>query len=78
MVVSIVKAVTGRNSTHWGHDGNMPVPPLFEKMFEKAMEKRDVESRALRERIEVLEKIVTDSHASVDLANEIDRLRDKR
>ena len=32
----------------------------------------------LRERIEVLEKIVTDSHASVSLADEIDKLRDKR
>ena len=49
---------------------------MFEKMLEKAMEERDAEIQALRERVEVLEKIVTDSHASISLASEIDKLRD--
>lgn len=55
---------------------NTHVPPMFEKMLEKAMEERDAEIQVLRERIEVLEKIVTDTHASVSLADEIDRLKD--
>jgi hypothetical protein len=55
---------------------NTHVPPMFEKMLEKAMEERDSEIRNLRERVEVLEKIVTDNHASVSLASEIDKLRD--
>ena len=63
----------------WHHNPrNMHVPPMFEKMLEKAMEERDAEIASLRERIEVLEKIVTDSHASSSLASEIDRLRDTK
>src|SRR5687767_6427407 len=57
---------------------NTHVPPMFEKMLEKAMEERDAEIQDLRERVEVLEKIVTDSHASVSLASEIDKLRDAK
>jgi len=37
---------------------NMAVPPMFQKMLEKAMAERDTEMQQLRERIEVLEKIV--------------------
>ncbi len=51
---------------------------MFDKMLEKAMQERDAEIKGLKERIEVLEKIVTDSHASVSLASEIDRLRDAK
>lgn len=57
---------------------NTHVPPMFEKMLEKAMEERDAEIANLRERIEVLEKIVTDNHKSASLASEIDRLRDAK
>lgn len=42
------------------------------------MEERDAEIASLRERIEVLEKIVTDAHASTTLASEIDKLRDSK
>jgi hypothetical protein len=54
---------------------NLHVPPMFNKMLEKAMAERDAEIQALRERIEVLEKIVTDAHKSNALADEIEKLR---
>lgn len=54
------------------------VPPMFQKLLEKAMVERDGEIRALRERIEVLERIVTDNHKRTSLADEIDRLRDQK
>lgn len=72
--------IAGPFSKHkhgWGKESNMQVPPMFQKLLEKAMEERDVEIRQLRERIEVLEKIVTDTHKSSSLADEIERLRDK-
>lgn len=76
--IKIAKIKNGEDHG-WHHSPrNMKVPPLFEKMLEKAMEQRDAEIKALRERVEVLEKIVTDSHASVSLASEIDRLKDSK
>ena len=56
---------------------NTHVPPMFSKMLEKAMAERDTEINKLRERIEVLEKIVTDNHKVSTLADEMERLRDK-
>jgi membrane protein implicated in regulation of membrane protease activity len=35
------------------------------------------EVQQLRERIQVLERVITDNHGSVDLTEEIDRLRDR-
>ena len=35
------------------------------------------EVQQLKERIQVLERVVTDNHASVDLDREIERLRDR-
>jgi hypothetical protein len=35
------------------------------------------EVRELRARIQVLERVITDNHGSSDLADEIDRLRDR-
>jgi len=76
--IAIAKIKSGADHG-WHHKPrNMHVPPMFEKMLEKAMEERDAEIKNLRERIEVLEKIVTDSHASVSLASEIDKLRDAK
>lgn len=57
---------------------NTHVPPMFHKLLEKAMAERDTEINNLRERIEVLEKIITDTHKSTSLADEIERLRDNR
>lgn len=57
---------------------NMHVPPMFHKLLEKAMAERDAEIQVLRERVEVLEKIVTDGHRSSTLADEIEGLRDRK
>lgn len=64
------------NRQFWGRNPKH-VPPMFRKMTDKAMEDRDALIESLRERIEVLEKIVTDQHRhskSRDLSDEIDRL----
>lgn len=57
---------------------NAHVPPMFNKMLEKAMAERDAELQKLRERVEVLERIATDGRKSHDLADEIERLRDQK
>ena len=62
----------------WHKQRNMQVPPMFQKMMEKAMEERDNEVQALKERVAVLEQIVTDNHKSNSLADEIERLRDHK
>jgi len=79
VMVTWVRAHYGYSRKHgWGpNTENMAVPPMFQKLMEKAMAERDAEIQSLRERIEVLEKIVTDGHKSHSLADEIERLRDK-
>jgi hypothetical protein len=62
----------------WHRQRNVHVPPMFQKMMEKAMEERDNEVQALKERVAVLEKIITDNHNSNNLAEEIERLRDRK
>lgn len=73
-IISIFKTIFNR-TPQWGRNGNMAVPPLFEKMFEKAASERDEKFRKLEDRIAVLEKIVTDSHGASKLADEIEKLR---
>lgn len=69
----------GSRSHGWRSDPeNTHIPPMFNKMLEKAMAERDGEISSLRERVEVLEKIVTDGHKSATLADEIERLRDRK
>ena len=65
---------THKSHQLWGSD-NDSVPPMFDKMLEKAMSARDQEISNLKERIEVLEKIITDQHQSNSLADEIETLR---
>ncbi len=74
MIIKVVKIQHGVTGWH-ERPRNAQVPPMFDKLLEKAMQERDAEIRALRERIEVLEKIVTDSHGASKLADEIERLR---
>lgn len=62
----------------WHKQRNMDVPPMFQKMMEKAMAERDNEVEMLKDRVAVLEKIVTDNHQSNSLADEIERLRDRK
>jgi predicted transcriptional regulator len=77
-VITITRIKTGTERGWRQHPRNTHVPPMFEKMLEKAMEERDAEIKGLKERVEVLEKIVTDTHASMSLATEIDKLRDAK
>lgn len=76
---TILEALRARHAARagWDKDGNVAVPPMFERMLGKAMHERDAHQRSLEERIEVLEKIVTDGHKSASLADEIERLRDR-
>jgi hypothetical protein len=66
------------SDTGWHKQKNVHVPPMFQKMMEKAMEERDNEVQALKERVAVLEKIITDNHNTNNLADEIERLRDRK
>jgi hypothetical protein len=60
--------------SRWG-DKNVSVPPMFEKLMNKAMAERDAEIATLRQRVEVLEKLMVDGHKSRSLSEEIERLR---
>ena len=74
MIVKVAKIKNGVTGWH-ERPSNSHVPPMFDKMLEKAMQERDAEIKSLRERIEVLEKIVTDNHGASKLADEIEKLR---
>lgn len=78
---SIVSAVRAKNGIgpRWHHRvENFAAPPMFNKLVEKAMAERDTEMQDLKDRIIVLEKIITDTHKSHSLAEEIERLRESR
>jgi hypothetical protein len=55
----------------------MVIPPMFQKLLDKAMAERDEEISDLRERIQTLEKIVIDTHKSSRLSDEIEKLREQ-
>lgn len=75
--VASVRAKNGVGHPRWGrHDENIATPPMFNKMMEKAMADRDAEMQNLKERIIVLEKIITDTHKSHALSEEIEKLRE--
>ena len=64
------------NRQYWGKNPR-GVPPMFQKMTDKAMAERDDLIDSLRERVEVLEKIITDQHNQTkakQIADEIDKL----
>ncbi|MGN6270537.1 MAG: hypothetical protein ACTHM0_11680 [Sphingomonas sp.] len=76
MVVAIIIVVTiGRvlQSRYRYHGSAKPADPA------EALENRQLrqEMQALRERVQVLERVITDNHSSNDLDREIERLRDK-
>jgi hypothetical protein len=77
---TVVSLIRGRQpgKIDWPRDArNLQVPPMFEKLVDKAMAERDATIGAMQERIEVLEKIVTETHRSHSLSEEIEKLRDK-
>jgi hypothetical protein len=77
--VTWIRAHYGLPTHHglWGGK-NASVPPLFDKMMNKAMSERDQQIATLRERIEVLEKLLVDTHKSRSLSEEIEKLRNQQ
>lgn len=76
MVVAIILIVViGRViQARYRHQGDSrPGDPA------EAIENRQLhqEMQALRERVQVLERVITDTHSSSDLDREIERLRDR-
>jgi len=76
MVVAIVLIVViGRviQARYRHHGDSRPSDPA------EALENRQLrqEVQALRERVQVLERVITDTHSSSDLDREIERLRDR-
>ena len=72
MVVAIIFLVTVGKvlKTHFQHRGAGAAEA------NDALQMR-AEMQALRERVQVLERVVTDNHGSIDLDREIARLRDR-
>jgi hypothetical protein len=68
IVITIGKVLQARFKAR--HDAGATRPDSAETV--RARE----EIRALKERISVLERVITDSHSSVELDREIERLRD--
>ena len=68
LIVAIAKVLNARHRAH----GSLSAP------VESAdtLRLRD-EIRQMKERIQVLERVITDNHKSVDLDREIERLRDR-
>ncbi len=73
MVVAIVFLVTIGRVLQARYRHGVPAPDAEAGEAIRARE----EIRALKERIQVLERVVTDNHGSRDLDAEIERLRDR-
>lgn len=70
---SIVRAKMGVRKDKWGNEFTAPTGA-------DAAEARRLEQevRTLKDRIAVLERVITDNHSSVSLDREIEKLRDGR
>ena len=69
-VVAVVRAKQGITAS-----GNADASsPAVKQMIEQALGERDAQIDHLRERVQVLEKIVTDTHKSHHLSQEIEKL----
>lgn len=77
MVVAIIIVVTiGRViQSRYRYHGEAPRPADPTEALESRQLRQEVQ--ALRERVQVLERVITDNHSSNDLDREIERLRDK-
>ncbi len=75
VITSVAKMVRGRHAriALSEHFGQSPTQPPTVTTADQAALRREVED--LRNRIKVLERIVTDGRQSQDLAAEIERLR---
>lgn len=76
MVVAIIIVVTiGRVlQARYRHTNDSPRPDPAEALENRQLRQ---EVQALRDRVQVLERVITDNHSSSDLDREIERLRDR-
>jgi hypothetical protein len=76
MVVAIIIVITiGKVlQSRYRYRGDAPRPDPAEAMENRQLRQ---EIQALRERVQVLERVITDTHSSSDLDREIERLRDR-
>jgi len=76
MVVAIIIVITiGKVlQSRYRYRGDAPRPDPAEAMENRQL-RQDIQ--ALRERVQVLERVITDTHSSSDLDREIERLRDR-
>jgi len=76
MVVAIIIVITiGKVlQSRYRYSADAPRPNPAEAMENRQLRQ---EIQALRERVQVLERVITDTHSSSDLDREIERLRDK-
>lgn len=68
LIVAVAKVLSARYRAI-GRGQSAPAPDLLRA--------RD-EVRELKDRVAVLERVITDNHKSLDLDREIERLRDRR
>jgi len=73
MIVLIVMITSVIKSRHRGAPRGDTTLPTIDA---EAVRLRD-EVRQMKERIQVLERVITDNHKSVDLDREIEKLRDR-
>jgi hypothetical protein len=76
MVVAIIIVVTiGRVlQVRYRHSGDSARPNPADALETRQLRQ---EVQTLKERVQVLERVITDSHSSSDLEREIERLRDR-
>jgi hypothetical protein len=76
MVVAIIIVITiGKVlQSRYRYRSDAPRPDPAEAMENRQLRQ---EIQALRERVQVLERVITDTHSSSDLDREIERLRDR-
>ena len=70
LIATIGKVLSGRHAAHARTPGSDP-------QSIEALRAATDEIRQLKERVSVLERVVTDNHGSIGLDREIERLRDR-
>ncbi|GAA4763101.1 hypothetical protein GCM10023219_04230 [Stakelama sediminis] len=77
LIVTIGRVMRSRNGEYRGRrDRADEFDPADQQAAAEAARLRD-EVRTLKERVQVLERVITDNHRSSDLEAEIERLRNK-
>ncbi|MFZ5749037.1 MAG: hypothetical protein ACOY45_15440 [Pseudomonadota bacterium] len=75
VVITIGRVLQARYGVRRDRDGNQYQVPTQQDERENARLRDEI--RGLRDRIQVLERVITDNNRSIELDREIERLRDK-